>query len=199
MEFTKLLGDQRGYLRVAQIRRGERPRVDELLDAAVGEAAEEAGALAVAGHALEGADLVGAVEEDLDALAVDADEHLAVVALALALAAAAAAGPGDPEHLVGHGALELGHGERGGVDVAAPELPGEAVQDAARLLRDAVEARAPLHGGRGGRGLPRRRVDGDHCRRRRGAEAMSVAEADGGDSGGRRGRPPEATRRRRQH
>ena len=40
--------------------------MDELLDAAVGEAAEEAGTLAVAGHALEGAHLVLAVEEEVD-------------------------------------------------------------------------------------------------------------------------------------
>jgi hypothetical protein len=62
--------------------------VDELLDAAIGEAAQEAGPLLVARHALEGADLVGTVEEDLDAPAVDAHEHL-VRAVAL----------------VGHGAL----------------------------------------------------------------------------------------------
>jgi hypothetical protein len=86
----------------------------------------------VARHALEGADLVGAVEEDLDALAVDAHEHLARVALA--------AGLGDPEDLVGHSDLELGHGERARAHVAAPELAGQAEQDAARVLRDALDA-----------------------------------------------------------
>lgn len=170
MKLAELLGNQRGYLGVAQIRRRERPRVDELLHAAAGEAAEEAWPLAVAGHALEGADLVGAVEEDLDALAVDAHEHLAVVALA----AAAAAGPGDPEYLVGHGALELGHGEGAGVDVAAPELAGEAVQDAARILGDAVDAGAPLQGRRGRGGLVRRRVHGDHWRLRCAEEEEAI-------------------------
>jgi hypothetical protein len=76
----------------------------------------------LARHALEGADLVGTVEEDLDAPAVDAHEHLAW-AVALGLAAE----PGDPEDLVGHGTPELGHGQRAGVHVAALEVPGEAV------------------------------------------------------------------------
>ena len=149
------------------------PGVDELLDAAVGESAKEAGPLAVARHALEGADLVGAVEEDLDALAVDAHEHLPRVALA--------AGPGDPEDLVGHGALELGHGERARVHVAAPELAGQAEQDAARVLRDALDAGAPPQHGRGGRGTPaRRRVGGGHRGEEEGDEAAAIC-------GGRRG------------
>lgn len=66
--------------------------IDELLEAAVGEAAEESWPLVVARHALGGADLVGAVE-DLDALAVDAQEHLGQVNLAF--------GPGNLGHLVG--------------------------------------------------------------------------------------------------
>lgn len=48
--------------------------------------------LAVARHALGGANLVGAVE-DLDALAVDAQEHLGQVDLVF--------GPGNLGHLVG--------------------------------------------------------------------------------------------------
>jgi len=156
------------------------PGVDELLDAAVGESAKEAGPLAVARHALEGADLVGAVEEDLDALAVDAHEHLARVALA--------AGPGDPEDLVGHGALELGHGERARVHVAAPELAGQAEQDAARVLRDALDAGAPPQHGRGGRGTPaRRRVGGGHRGADEGEEAPAIC-------GGRRGGEGESFR-----
>lgn len=158
-------------LPIHKSRRGTRayPCVDELLDAAVGESAEEAGPLAVARHALEGAYLVGAVEEDLDALAVDAHEHLARVALA--------AGPGDLEDLVGHGALELGHGERARVHVATPELPGEAVQDAARVLRDALDAGAPPQHG----DLPaRRRVHGGH-RRAEQDEAAAAAICGGGE------------------
>ena len=128
----------------------------------------------MARHALEGADLVGAVEEDLDAPAVDAHEHLARVALA--------AGPGDPEDLVGHGALELGHGERAGVHVAAPEVAGEAVQDAACVLRDPVDAGAPLQHGRG---LPaRRRVHGGHRRAEEGAKvATAICGGGGGEAG----------------
>ena len=51
---------------------------------------------------------------------------LAEVALAI--------GPGDPEDLVGHCALELGHGNSAGVHVATPEVIGEAMQDAVRVL-----------------------------------------------------------------
>jgi len=98
--------DHGGHHRVTQIHGGEGLGVDELLDAAIGEAAQEAGPLPVARHALEGADLVGTVEEDLDAPAVDAHEHL-VRAVAL----------------VGHGAPELGHDQRAGVHVAALEVP----------------------------------------------------------------------------
>jgi hypothetical protein len=115
------------------------------------------GPLAVARHALEGADLVGTVEEDLDAPAVDAHEHLAR-AVALGLAAE----PGDPEDLIGHGAPELGHGQRAGVHVAAPEVPGEAVQDAARVHRYPVDAGAALQRGHGL--LARWRVRGGHRR-----------------------------------
>jgi hypothetical protein len=121
--------------------------VDELLDVAVGEAAQEAGPLAVARHALEGADLIGTVEEDLDAPTVDAHEHLAR-AVALGLAAEL----GDLEDLVGHGAPEVGHGQRAGFHVAAPEVPGEAVQDATRVHRYPRAA------------SPRRRVRGGHRR-----------------------------------
>jgi hypothetical protein len=107
--------------------------------------AQEAGPLAVARHALEGADLVGTVEEDLDAPAVDAHEHLVRVVA-----------------LVGHGAPELGHGQRAGVHVAAPEVPGEAVQDATLVHRYPVDAGALLQRGCG---LPaRRRVCSGHRR-----------------------------------
>jgi hypothetical protein len=71
------------------------------LNAAISEAAEQAGFLIMARHALEGADLISAVEEDIDAPTVDAHENFAQVTLA--------AGQGDPGDLVSHGGLELGH------------------------------------------------------------------------------------------
>jgi hypothetical protein len=51
--------------------------------------------------ALEGADLISVVEEDIDAPTIDAHENFAQVTLA--------AGPGDLEDLVSHCGLELAH------------------------------------------------------------------------------------------
>ena len=102
--------------------------------------------------------MVAPVEEDLNALAVDPDEHIMQVALA--------AERGDAEDVVGHGALDLGHDEHAGVHLAAPEVTGEAVQDAVRVLRDPVDAGAPLQRRRGSRGLRGWRwVDDVHRRR----------------------------------
>ena len=47
------------------------------LNAAIGEAAEQAGALTMARHALEGADLISAIEEDIDAPTTDTHENFA--------------------------------------------------------------------------------------------------------------------------
>jgi hypothetical protein len=113
--------------------------VDELLDVAVGEAAQEAGPLAVARHALEGADLVGTVEEDLDAPAVDAHEHLAR-AIALGLTAEL----GDLEDLVSHGAPEVGHGQRAEVHVAAQRSPARRCR--MRRASTDIPARPPRGG-----------------------------------------------------
>ncbi|CAD6205095.1 unnamed protein product [Miscanthus lutarioriparius] len=62
--------------------------------------------------------------------------------------------------------LDLGHDEHAGVHLAAPEVTGEAVQDAVRVLRDPVDAGAPLQRRRGSRGLRAWRwVDDVHRRR----------------------------------
>jgi hypothetical protein len=89
--------------------------------------------------------VVAPVEEDLNALAVDADEHVMRVALATER--------GDAEDVVGHGTLDLGHDDHTGVHLAVPEVVGEAVQDAVRVLRDPVDVGAPLERRRGSRGL----------------------------------------------
>lgn len=89
--------------------------------------------------------VVAPIEEDLDALAVDADEHLVQVALA--------AEQGDAEDVAGHDAVDLGHDESAWVHLAAPAVAGEAVQDTVRVLRDPVDAGAPLQHGRTSRGL----------------------------------------------
>jgi hypothetical protein len=47
------------------------------LNAAIGEAVEQAGALTMARHALEGADLISAIEEDIDAPTTDTHENFA--------------------------------------------------------------------------------------------------------------------------
>lgn len=105
------------------------PCVDELLDAAVGEPAEEAGALAMARHALEGAHLVLAVEEELHAVAVYPHEdlpHLPLPCGRLRLHLAAVGGgrgavePAHLVHLVGHGALERNHLQRPAVGNVRP-------------------------------------------------------------------------------
>jgi hypothetical protein len=126
----------------------------KLLDAAIGEAAQEAGPLPVARHTLEGADLVGTVEEDLDAPAVDAHEHLLRPLPSLVMAP-----------------LSWDTASTPGSTSPPQRSPREAVQDAALVHRYPVDAGALLQRGCG---LPaRRRVrgesrvgDGDLRRRR---------------------------------
>lgn len=133
--------------------------MDELLDAAVGEAAEEAGALAVAGHALEGAHLVLAVEEEVDAVAVYPHEHLPDLPLPAGLPRLAGRGgdAGEPAHLVdlvGHGALERHDLERAAVGHVRPRRR-QLVQQPPRLLGDPRPRGARRHLRRRRRHRPR--------------------------------------------
>jgi len=69
--------------------------------------------------------------------------------------------------------------ERARVHLAAPEIAGEAVQDAVRVIQDPVDAGAPLQRGRGSgsgsRGLLARwLVDDVHRRQRRRKEEAAT-------------------------
>jgi len=77
--------------------------------------------------------------------------------------------------------------ERARVHLAAPEIAGEAVQDAVRVIRDPVDAGAPLQRGRGSRGLRAQWLVDDVHRRR--------AEEEGG-GGDLMSRAPGGPRRR---
>lgn len=86
--------------------------MDKLFDAAVAEAVKETRALAVPGHALEGPYLLVAVEEDIDTLSVEANEHHARVRPLRR--------PLDLVDLVGHGALDRHNLHRPGILHVAP-------------------------------------------------------------------------------
>lgn len=107
------------------------PGMDELLDPAIGEAAEQTWPLAVPGHALEGPHLVLPIEEGVDPFPIDPDQDLPRLRPFPLLRR----GPVDLEHLVRHGPLQRHHLQDLRVHHIAPAR-GQAVQDTPRLLRD---------------------------------------------------------------
>ncbi len=116
------------------------PGVDELLDTAVGEAAEEARAVAVPRHGLERAHLGLPVEEHLHALAVHPHQHPPPRRLHLRLRRRR---PPRLVDLVGHGPPERHHLQRPAVRHVAPPRR-QLVQQPPRPLRDAAPRRRRL-------------------------------------------------------